>query len=249
LSPPRDLRSQFAPVSPPPPPRKASKRNFSNIVVATISIMVGLMAGQYMRLVLVPPPLPLPNTAADDDLTAYITNMANKLPLVQSLSSDPEWKSWDAYASIPASERPGRLTTGALGGSRGLGGFQRVFQHASSGEFISVLWIGGALAGFPGVAHGGLIATVLDESLGRCAIQKLERKTGVTANLEIKYLLPTVTNGFWVIRCLPVVEGSMNRKSFVKATLESLEGKVHVEAKGLFVVPKGIKLRELGDGF
>lgn len=118
-----------------------------------------------------------------------------------------------------------------------------------------MLWIGGALAGWPGVCHGGLLATVLDESLGRCAILRFAAKTGVTANLEIKYLKPTMTNTFVVIRCLPILEGSTDRKGYVEGRVETLDGKICVEAKALFVAPKKLQLRTLytevkeGEGF
>lgn len=253
-SPPRDLRSQFPSSKPPPPPPKTSRR-FSNIVYATIFLMLGLTTGQYMRLVLVPPPLPLPNTPADDDLSLYIRKLAIKLPIVQSLSNDPAWESWDAYSSASPHERTHSLTMGALAGSRGIGAYQRIFHNETTKEFVTVIWIGGALAGFPGVTHGGLIASLIDEACGRTAIHNLEGRTGVTANLDINYLLPTVTNSFWVIRCVPVAEGSTARKGFVKGRLEGLDGRVHVEAKGLFVVPRGLKLtsiserKEIGKGF
>jgi acyl-coenzyme A thioesterase PaaI-like protein len=176
---------------------------------------------------------------------------------VQSLSSDPAWLSWDAYSIFTPEEKEHRLTTGALGGARGIGGYQRIFYNPETGEFVSVVWIGGSMAGWPGVAHGGLIATLLDECLARCAVARFPAKTGVTANLELKYLAPTVTNGFVVIRATPVLEGSTDRKGLVAGRLETLEGKVCVEAKGLFVVPKRLKpdqlkrieLRDLTKGF
>lgn len=208
-----------------------------------------------MRLVVSPPPLPVPDTPEDAALNKYISAQASKLPIIQSLSNDPAFKAWDAYSTFSPTERLHRLTTGPLGGSRGLGGYQRVFHNKDTGEVISVLWIGGALAGWPGVCHGGLLATVLDESLGRCAILRFAAKTGVTANLEIKYLKPTMTNTFVVIRCLPILEGSTDRKGYVEGRVETLDGKICVEAKALFVAPKKLQLRTLytevkeGEGF
>ena len=103
-----------------------------------------------------------------------------------------------------------------------------------------MLWIGGALAGWPGVAHGGLLATVLDESMGRAAVSRFSVPTGVTAKLEFNYKAPTVTNAFYVVRAIPIEEESTDRKGWVKGTVEEMGGKVCVEAKGLFVVPKGL---------
>jgi acyl-coenzyme A thioesterase PaaI-like protein len=39
------------------------------------------------------------------------------------------------------------------------------------------------MAGWPGVTHGGVTATVLDEILGRVALRQFPSMTGVTANL------------------------------------------------------------------
>lgn len=144
-----------------------------------------------------------------------------------------------------------------MGGSRGLGGYQRIFHNASTGEFVSVVWIGGALAGWPSIVHGGLIATVMDESMGRCAIAKFPARTGVTANLDFNYRAPAVTNAFYVVRAWPVAEGSTERKGFVQGRLDTVNGKVCMEARGLFVLPKKlpesalkpIELKKLDEGF
>lgn len=105
--------------------------------------------------------------------------------------------------------------------------------------------------------HGGLIATVLDESMGRCAIAKFPVKTGMTAKLEFNYRAPAVTNAFYIVRAWPVAEGSTERKGFVSGRLETVDGKICVEAGGLFVLPKKlpetalkpIELKNLDKGF
>lgn len=126
-----------------------------------------------------------------------------------------------------------------------------MFYNSATGEFVTVIYLGGALQGFPGVVHGGLIATIMDESLGRCAIRQLSAGTGVTASLELNYLRPSVANAFYVVRCMPVVgkEGGGERKRWVEGCLETLEGRVCVEAKGLFVAPKNYKTRIITGNF
>jgi len=242
-----DLRSQFSDAPPTPAPKV--RRSLRPYIYATVFLLLGMTAGQYVTYVLAPPALPLPGTKEDEALVGYIHSLANKLPLVESLSTDPNWRSWDAYSAFTAEERPHRITTGPLGGSRGLGGYQRVFYNEETGQFVSVVWIGGGVAGWPGVTHGGLIATLLDESLGRCAIARFPSKTGVTANLELNYRAPTVTNSFYVVRAVPVLEGATERKMWVSGRLETIDGRVCVESKGLFVVPKQLKTRVLEEGF
>ncbi|KAH8662288.1 HotDog domain-containing protein [Xylariales sp. PMI_506] len=144
-----------------------------------------------------------------------------------------------------------------MSGSRGLA-YQRVFHNATTGEFVTVIYFGGAMAGWPGVVHGGALATVLDESLGRCAIMRFPARTGVTARLELAYRKPTVTNTFYAVRVRPVIDeadevvakdGSRksDRKLWVQGSVETLDGKVCVDAKALFVVPKGTKVRRMTD--
>lgn len=76
---------------------------------------------------------------------------------------------------------------------------------------------------------------------------------GVTANLELSYRAPTLINRFYILRA-EVDESKANHntdtKKWVKGVLEEVgTGKVCVEAKGLFVVPKGVKLARLEEGF
>lgn len=111
-----------------------------------------------------------------------------------------------------------------------------------------MVWFGGALAGWPGVTHGGLIATIMDEMLGRCAVKQFPSQTGVTANLELNYLAPSITNAFYVLRAIPKKEGRTDRKGWASGRLETLDGEVCVEARGLFVVPKEVKLKQPRNG-
>lgn len=99
------------------------------------------------------------------------------------------------------------------------------------------------------MTHGGAIATVMDESLGRVAVRGFKAKTGVTANLELDYRRPVLVGRFYVLRAEAVEEGRGERKMWVRGCLEDLEGRVCVEGKALFVVPKGVELGEIKEGF
>jgi len=174
------------------------------------------------------------------------------LPLAVHLANDPHWESWDAYTSLPPESLPHRLTTGPMGGIRGIG-YQHVFANRETGEYIVLVWLGKALAGWPGVVHGGCIATVLDECLGRPALSKFDERSGVTARLEIQYKKPVLSGGWWLVRSKVEenTEGSVeNRnKTWVTGTLEDLDGNVYVGARALYVVPKTIKLKSLHGKF
>jgi acyl-coenzyme A thioesterase PaaI-like protein len=78
-------------------------------------------------------------------------------------------KSWvevdfDFVKGEEAEGRTGILS--ALSGTRGFG-VQRAFWNAETKEMVAVVWIGGGLAGWPGVAHGGAIATIFEETMAR----------------------------------------------------------------------------------
>lgn len=208
-----------------------------------------MAAGQYVRLIIAPPPLPAAGSKEDELMIEFLQKEGLKLPIVESLSADPNWEFHDAYTGMTEEEKSVRLTTGPLAGARAMGGFQRIFYNKTTGEGVAVVWFGGAVAGWPGVTHGGLVATILDEQLGRCAIRQFPSKTGVTANLEINYLKPVVTNSYYVIRTMPTKEGMTDRKMWVTGRLETLEGRVCSEGKALFVVPKNLKTKSLADSF
>ncbi|KAI1374915.1 hypothetical protein F4677DRAFT_423885 [Hypoxylon crocopeplum] len=221
---------------------------------AAIFLLVGVSLGTLFKRALSPPPPPTPGSAEDHYLVSKIEERGSSLAIVRELSADPAWTSWDAYSGLRQQQQSAqlvqsRMTSGPLSGSRGLA-FQRVFHNARTGEVVSVVYFGSATSGWPGIVHGGALATVLDESLGRCAILKIPARTGVTARLELTYRAPTLTTNYYVIRARPLVGQEMSdRKMWVEGTLETDNGKVCVEAKALFVVPKGVKLKPLVEGF
>ena len=178
-------------------------------------------------------------------MVKHLTQQAEKLPIVQSLSSDPDWEVDEAYQHAAFDERPHMLITGPLSGARAVGAFQRIFHNNESGEIVNVVWFGGAISGWPGVTHGGVSATIIDETFARCGIQKFPSMTGVTANLNLNYLNPAITNSFYVVRAIPEVEGATEQKQWVYGRLETLDGKICVEGRGLFVVPKSTHTRSL----
>ncbi|KAI9876883.1 MAG: hypothetical protein M1830_005387 [Pleopsidium flavum] len=233
--------------STPPPPPPPPTRSLRPLIYATAFLLLGLTTGHLTLLTLLPPPhLILPSTL--DELAALHTAL-DHLPITQDLRAHPQiWHEHPAYFSLPRTTLPHRLTTGPLSGPTGLA-IQQIFHHATEPRAINIIYCGRGLCGWPGITHGGVSATVMDESLGRVAIREFKAKTGVTANLELDYRRPVVAGRFYVVRAEAVREGRGERKMWVKGTLEDLEGRVCVEGKGLFVVPKGVELGEVEEGF
>jgi hypothetical protein len=230
---------------PPNTGRTPQRRRLVNTLYASFFLFVGITTGQGVSDVLRPPPPLEPGSPEDLRKTKVIHSLGEKLPIVKKLSKDPEWTSQMAFETLSEEEKEARLTTGPLGGSSALGGYRRVFFHKTSGEMVTVIYFGGAVCGFPRRAHGGLIATVLDEVLGTCAVRQFPAKTGVTANLEVKYLVPASTEKFYIIRAIPDAEGKTDRKCYVTGTLEDVKGAILVVGKGLFVVPKKLALKPI----
>jgi acyl-coenzyme A thioesterase PaaI-like protein len=69
-------------------------------------------------------------------------------------------------------------------GAHNPSGLQLVFRREGD-EIVTEYTPEPAFQGFPGVAHGGIIATLLDETLNRMAV--LEKRWLMTARLEIRY--------------------------------------------------------------
>lgn len=191
---------------------------------------------------------------------------AASLPLVQFLLASPEWSAHhhDAYAAFEPASRPKRLTTGPLGTSAGIGGYQHVFHNSVTGEILTVVHLGFSLMGFPMVAHGGVLATLLDEQCARAAMEDAtfvgagaNKKGIVTARLEIKYRRPTTIDEFYVVRARAVPEaeledkekGKRGRKVWVRTSLEAIDGRVCVEGRALYVKPADVDLRAVGEDF
>lgn len=316
-----------APASVPHPPKRRGGPRLSTVLVTVFSLGLGLYGGHQFTVFFVPPAPPPAGSAEDAALQASVRARAASLPLVRRLEADPAWTSWDAYSSLGPSDphRTHRLTTGPLGSASGVGAYQRVFARRDDapidaappdaaatallppgdrrhpptpGEMATVIYFGAATVGWPGVVHGGCVATVLDETLWRCAVRRLSGRAGVTASLRVTYKKPTWAEGFYVVRARPETEeetaeamradarweearkpgggaveaattvgakavvvddkkkmgtkakeNGNGRKIWIRGSLETLDGKVCVEARGLFVVPKGMKLSEVTEGF
>ncbi|AEO65619.1 uncharacterized protein THITE_2112770 [Thermothielavioides terrestris NRRL 8126] len=252
---------QSKPVDPttPPPPSPAAKpapkkaRFTPRLLLAITCTLAGAALGSSFRLLLSPPTPPQPHTEEDAYAIRVLHEQAAQLPIVRELDADPDtWESWDAYAALTPEHRAQHISAGALAGSRGIGGFQRVWRHRHRrpAELVSVVYFGSATTGWPGVVHGGCLATLLDESCGRAAFQEWGGRPGLTACLGLEYKKVTLANGFYVVRVrvrpdeeLPEHErGKRHYKCWVDASVEdAATGTVTVTAQALFVGGQGRK--------
>lgn len=224
--------------------------------LATLSVATALALGAYTLGTVYPPPAlsllfprPAPGPPADPtspESIAYTESLEAKLqilPLLQqsrdSLDTD-QWYEARPYQGFPEERRVNNLTAGALKGPGKLALPPLIRVRKDESESMAFVHLGRGLCGHDGIVHGGLLATLLDESLARTAIINLPEKVGVTAKLSLSYRAPTRADQFVVIRTFLVeVNG---RKALVRGRVEDLQGTVLVEADAMFVQPRYAKL-------
>ena len=102
-----------------------------------------------------------------------------------------------------------------------------------------------AHTGAPGLAHGGVLATAMDEALGFVA--GLQRRPAVTGKLEVEFARPVPIGTELHISARGL--GDHGRKLYVagEARLGSPDGDVAVRAAGLFIVVPVEHFRTHGD--
>lgn len=112
-----------------------------------------------------------------------------------------------------------------------------------------MIFFGPGLEGWPTIVHGGALATVIDENMGRAALRTFPERTGVTANLQINYRAPAFSGHFFSLHTTIDHERSTDRKAYVMTQVRDPAGTVCAEATGLFVVPKKLKLPKIDDRY
>lgn len=181
-------------------------------------------------------------TPADAAQQAHEDHLSQH-PLVASLRANPAFAESRPHLKIPAAWRAHNLTAGTLMGADRVP-FPPVAWLDAEGdrkEFVQISYVGPELCGHPGIVHGGYLATVLDEGLGRTAFAALPHHVGLTANLNVNYKAPCMAGQYIVLRSeLTKGEG---RKAWVEGRIETLpEGDekpvVLAEATALFIEPK-----------
>uniref|UniRef100_A0A8C4KRE9 Acyl-coenzyme A thioesterase THEM4 n=1 Tax=Dromaius novaehollandiae TaxID=8790 RepID=A0A8C4KRE9_DRONO len=112
-------------------------------------------------------------------------------------------------------------------------GFEYVmFLNSSEKRVVCLFQPGSYLEGHPGFAHGGSIATIIDSTIGSCAIFVAGRV--MTANLSINYMSPVPLGSVVLVDSkVDKVEG---RKVFLSCKVQSVDGgTLHAEATALFI--------------
>ena len=226
-SPPRLRRARWAVIGP--------------ALYTAAFLLFGLTTGNLLCAMILPPPVPEPESKMDEYFMAKARRDLSNLPLVKELRARrEEWLEYDAYMTLDPDEAAHSMTATGFQGSRAIA-VQRVFWNQSERRLIGVVFLGSSLAGWPMVVHGGASATLLLENLERVAEGPRLRSVGTgratIQNLNISYRKPVHANQLYVIRAevdksddsRPHSESPVQVKAVLEATSD---GSVVTEAHG-----------------
>lgn len=91
--------------------------------------------------------------------------------------------------------------------------------------------LGSRYQGPPGYAHGGIIATVVDEAMGK--LNRLEDVLALTANISVEYLRSVPLGHPIVVEARPLTH--RGRNYWRECTIRDVQGNLLVRSKGRFV--------------
>jgi len=123
------------------------------------------------------------------------------------------------------------------------------FYEINGDELVAEYVVPEQFEGFPGIVHGGITASILDEMLSRVAMIGEPDRFWMTAKMELRYRAPVPTGQMLKLRA--VIEKRRGRLIFTKAELRLPDGTVAAEANGMMVnadeaLLEGANLEELG---
>jgi uncharacterized protein (TIGR00369 family) len=112
-------------------------------------------------------------------------------------------------------------------------GMRLVFERDEQQQRIRGRFrIGGEFQGGPGFVHGGIIATVLDEAMGK--VNRFHDVTAVTAELKIEYHRPVRVDEEIVVEASHVERNG--RQLWHAGEIRNAAGQVLAKGEGRFVV-------------
>ncbi|KAK6224686.1 thioesterase superfamily protein [Colletotrichum tabaci] len=129
-------------------------------------------------------------------------------------------------SSSSSSSSSSAMTPGSSGGGNLIRGLR------------ALLTLRSGVNGYPNVSHGGIVATVLDETIGMIfLINKAEglipEEAYMTAYLNVTYVRPVATPQ--TVLCVVEVVSVKGRKWLIEGRIEDEEGRVLAKAESLFV--------------
>jgi uncharacterized protein (TIGR00369 family) len=114
------------------------------------------------------------------------------------------------------------------------GGLHLEFLLADDHSVVSLALISDAFEGPPGYLHGGIIATLLDETMSKAV--RARGFTAMTRHMEVDYLRPVSSQT--PLRLEGRVTRSEGRKHWTEARILDSAGATLAQGKGLFIEVK-----------
>ncbi|TGZ84039.1 Thioesterase/thiol ester dehydrase-isomerase, partial [Ascodesmis nigricans] len=171
----------------------------------------------------------------------------NNHPLALELRANPAFKESRPTLKLREDLRTSSLTSGVFAGPGRIVVPPVMFVEEGGKSSVVIMYLGNEMCGYPGMIHGGVLATLLDEGLARCAFEALPNKLAMTATLNINYRKPSPADNFVVLRARTTkVE---RRKAWVEGQIETLPKTpeetpvVLAEATALMIEPRQAEVR------
>lgn len=111
-------------------------------------------------------------------------------------------------------------------------GLKLDFYTIAPGKVRVDLWVSSKYEGYPGVVHGGIIASILDETGGRAQMTDPDRFM-VTAQLNVRYRQPVPTETALVV--IGEAGDRRGRVSSAHSEIQNLDGEILAEAELVLV--------------
>jgi hypothetical protein len=175
---------------------------------------------------------------SDEDiiLLEAILRAADDVPVVEKMlkhegEPDAEWN------EVPILVQEGDVIVNeTLRGSMGLI-TPRAFWNEREKELIMVVYYGGALCGWPGIAHGGCTATVLLEGMGRALNCLTGGQQSIRppepSQLGLTYLKPVHAGNFYLLKARLEPKDEQPQPEADISTDKDLAKKLHRERGGI----------------
>jgi uncharacterized protein (TIGR00369 family) len=111
-------------------------------------------------------------------------------------------------------------------------GMKLTFERDEAAQrIIGTFRLGAEYQGGPGFIHGGIIATLLDEAMGK--LNRLAQVSAVTAELTIEYLKPVRVDEEIIVEAAPVERNG--RQLIHRGEIRNAAGQVLARGRGRFV--------------
>ena len=152
---------------------KRSHALTATLTASCAAFVIGALYPPDVATLVSPRPAPGPLHPESDEAKLYLEQLEQQLQALPALArvrnapDASEWYETRPYKEMPEEYRVNSLTAGALRGPGKLSLAPLLRAKHDESETVMFTHFGRGLCGHDGIIHGGLIATVLDESLGR----------------------------------------------------------------------------------